>query len=176
MNSEDKCLKLITKSNVTLETLLAVPKSCIYAFINVKDKRIQLFSTTNFSQHVSRMVDEISTSVEYKSMYEDRSKVSLRVLETRVQEDMLRHKLGEHTKLYQDKGYTMYKDMSISLYKLHKSIVYEDRKAVYKLELVSPNRSKRILLGMFNKHKDLETFMEAHYPNGIVREVIRYSK
>lgn len=176
MDEDNKCLELINKSNSTLETLLTVPKACIYAFVNTKDKRIQLFSTANFSQHVSRMVDEIRTSVEYKSLYEDKQKVLLKVLETGLKEDMLRHRLGEYTKQYQVKGYTLYKDMSISLYKLHKTIVYDNRKALYKLELVSPNRSKRILLGLFNKHKDLETFMDTNYPNGIIREVIKYSK
>lgn len=174
MNDVQNLSSLLNGVIIPLEPLLGLPKVCIYALVNTKDMKIQIYKTSSFINSISQLLREIHSGREYKDILEDKNSVSIVILEPCKKED-LNVLYSFYVQKYKEMGYTLYEDINITKYTLEKQIVYKDYKYYYALYLVSPTKSTKIELGLFSKHKDLKDHVSKWYPNNIVRGVFKYN-
>lgn len=155
-----------------LGLLAGSPRECLYALINEQDKRIQIYNTTNFISHISRIAQELN-ALNYQLLRSDISRVKVVFLETQFDSKLQRD--NKHRSLvqkYRNEGWTFYSDTNTALYKLKESYKMRDKKLYYVLELEN-KQGRRILVGVFRKYKDAKHFKQTNYRNeDMVTEIV----
>lgn len=159
----------------SLETILKVmsscPKECLYAVINECDKRIQVFSTSNFISHISRLAQELG-HLNNKPLLEDLQNIKVVILETEFRDKKHRYSLyRREIQKYKDGGWTFYSDRNVALYRLNQGYKYKGHKLYYVVELVARN-GDRTVVGAFTKAKEAKRFISEHYSNDIITEIV----
>lgn len=159
-----------------LETVLGVlaqsPRECLYAVINESDKRIQIYSTSNFVSHVSRLAQELE-HLNNRLLKEDLHKVKVVVLYTEFRDKKHRYNLyRSEIQKYKNLGWTFYSDRNIAQYTLHEAYRYKDHVLYYVIELVARNND-RIVVGVFSKAREARDWRDTNYPNrDIITEIV----
>jgi hypothetical protein len=172
---------LIADHSTALETVLSVlataPKECVYCLINEADRRIQIYSTSNFVSHLNYLIQNLG-SLEHQQLRRDLNKVKVTILETKF--DTKRHRDNKYRTLvqrYRSEGWTFYRDTNITLYTLKENYRMRDGVLYYVLELENPKRGRKkdrnILVGVFNSHREAMAWKAKHYPlTGMITEVV----
>lgn len=155
--------------------LTQCPKECVYALVNEADKRIQVYSTGNFLSHFSKLIQELGT-LDHKPLVADLEKIELVFLETRFENRKHRDvKFKYQVDKYRNLGYNMYVDLSLTNYRIRECYKHRDGKSYVVLELRGSKGVKPILIGVFSKYKKAKAFLEEHYKDGIVTDVVKAS-
>lgn len=160
-----------------LENVLGVltqsPRECLYCLINENERKVQVYSTSNFISHISRLVQEMN-SLNNKELKQDLLKVKLVILETEFDnEEHRKRRFVSVCNKYKDSGYTFYRDTNIAQYSLKESYRYKKGQLYYVLELENP-RGDRTLIGVFKRAKEANEFKKLHYSNPeIITEVVK---
>jgi hypothetical protein len=116
-------------------------------------------------------MDEIRASGEYKEMLQDISQLELVVLETCIEEKDLKLRLANWISKYEQKKYVLYKDIAPLRYVLETTVEYKAGRLCYCLYLVNKKRH-RVLVGVFEKKKQLTSFVKSAYPSERVSAVV----
>jgi hypothetical protein len=167
---------LITEARTGLETVLSVlassPREAVYCLINEEDKRIAIYSTSNFISHISRLSQELS-SANNREIRRDLNKVKVTILETVFRDKRHRNNLYRSiVQKYKRLGWTFYKDTNITQYKLKESYRHRNAVLYYVLTLENP-KGRSIVVGVFEKARDARTFKASHYPDAeVITEVV----
>ena len=169
---KDKAHQLMTKFKLDLETLLSMSNTaCVYAFLNKSKKRIQVYATKSLLTHLGRTVSEIAMSGEYVELFRDMADIELVILETGIQENEMKLKLSNWIDEYERKRYKLYKDIAPLRYVLETSVEYKAGRLCYCLYLRNRRRD-RILVGVFDKKKQLTSFVKSAYPSKRVSAIV----
>ncbi len=168
MNIDNIPTELIAEDLRPLETILNTlstsPKECLYAVINESEKRIQIYSTSNFVSHVSRLAQEMN-SLKYRLLRDDLNKVKVIILETKFRDKRHRDSLyREYTQQYKNNGWVFYSDRNIAQYKIHESYKYKNNVLYYVIELVTGD-GRYTVVGVFSKYKEARDWKQTSYPN-----------
>lgn len=168
----NKLIEYDLKLLETLPGLLSVcPRKCLYAFINESDKRIQIYKTSNFLFHISRLFNEIE-NLNNREIRNDLSKIKLLILETEFNSDIqMNIKYRNLVNRYSNNGYIFYKDSSIVNYCIKESFRRRNGKMYYVIELEN-TRGDCILLGVFRSSYDAKSFINSNYGNGVVDIIV----
>jgi hypothetical protein len=162
----------IISTNSLLQDLVALPRACVYALVDEVGQRIQVFSTLCMTKHLGTMLDEISVSGEYKSLWQDIQKLKLIVLETIDPKNRkVRH--GYWVSYYRSLGWSFYKDNAPVTYSLETKVGFRFGTLSYFVWLRNKRKDK-ILVGIFTRKKEMKTWIDTYYPDGIVRDVVRH--
>jgi hypothetical protein len=155
-----------------LRYLSQAPKECLYALINESDKRIQVYSTSNFIGHISRIAQEIGT-LENRILKHDLEKIKLCILETEF--DTKLHRDNKYRALvtkYKAEGWEFYSDTNIAQYKIKEGYKTKDKQLYYVLELEDRNK-RRLVVGVFDKASEARLWKYRNYPReGIITEIV----
>lgn len=164
--------QLMSKLKLDLETMLQMAgTSCVYGLVNKSKKRIQIYATKSLLTHLGRIVSEIAVSGEYNEMIHDMSDIELIILETNIEDNDLRLKLANWVDEYERKRYTFYKDIAPLRYTLETTVEYKAGRLCYCLYLVNRKRH-RVLVGVFEKKKQLTSFVKSAYPSKRVSAIV----
>lgn len=167
---------LITNQFKSLETLLGVlstcPKECLYCLINESDRRIQVYSTSNFISHISKLIQELG-NLNNKAIKDDIQNIKVLILETEFNNSISRNnRFKQVVEGYKAKGYKFYNDLSVVQYRIRESYRYKNYKAYYVIELLGSKGSKPILVGAFSKYREARAFQDKYYKHGIITSVV----
>jgi hypothetical protein len=155
-----------------LQDLCSLPKEAVYCLINEKDKRVQVFQTSNLVSHIGKLVLEIG-SLNNKNLRLDLNNIKLLIVETKFENKESRNNVFKKTvEKYKKLGYEFYNELSVAQYKLKESFQYRNHKAYYVIELVGAKGSKPIVVGVFTKWREARTFQDKEYPNGCIEKVV----
>ena len=169
---EQKLHQLMSGLTLDLETLYSMSgTSCVYGLVHKSKKKIQLYATKSLLTHLGRIMDEIRASGEYKEMLQDISQLELVVLETCIEEKDLKLRLANWISKYEQKKYVLYKDIAPLRYVLETTVEYKAGRLCYCLYLVNKKRH-RVLVGVFEKKKQLTSFVKSAYPGKRVSAVV----
>lgn len=166
MDTEKIVDVIIEDTKNVLETLLDLNRATVYCLINEVDKKIQIYYSSNTLKHLSRLLDEIMVSGQWIALKNDIKKCKLVIIETT--DNKLR--LGYWIDYYRNQGYSFYKDISPILYSFNIKIEYFPKKLVYVLSL--KNSTNEIVIGKFNKKKEMEEFKRLHYPDKVITKIV----
>lgn len=169
---KDEAHQLMSKLKLDLETLLAMSGTvCVYAFVNKSKKRIQVYTTKSLLTHLGRTVSEIAMSGEYVELRQDMSDVEVIILETGIQENEMKLKLANWIDKYERNRYKLYKDIAPLRYVLETTVEYKAGRLCYCLYLRNRRRD-RVLVGVFDKKKQLTSFVKSAYPSKRVSAIV----
>lgn len=161
-----------------LETVVQVlstsPKECLYCLINEKDKRIQVYSTSNFLSHLSKLVQELG-SLNNKELLIDlkNNKARLLILETEFPNKLSRNnKFRQVVQKYKNLDFGFYNELSVVQYRLREIFRYRNNKAYYVIELVGSKGTEPVVVGVFTKWREARGFQDKYYPSGCITEVV----
>lgn len=153
-----------------LRSLQQAPTTCVYSLVEPVQKRVQVFCTSKFLDHLLGVLDRVSDYGDMKLHLETLELVIESVTET-CKQDL---KLAKEQVIarYRDKGYTEYKASYNSKYELVTSTVQEGNKLVFRLAIETSNGTE-IVLGHFTSKKSLNEFMTTHYPDNTIGRVVK---
>ena len=153
-----------------LRHIQQAPKTCVYSLVEPVQKRVQVFSTSDFLSHLIGVLGRVSDYGDMKLHLETIELVIESTTETSTQD----LKLAKERAIarYRDMGYVEYKTSYNTKYKLVTSTVYKDNKLVFKLDIETSNGTV-ITLGHFTSKRSLNEFMTTHYPNNTVYKIVK---
>lgn len=165
----------VTPVNVSLEALACLPMSCVYAIRSKVGMTIQIFSTVNMACHLGKLVDEIRISGEWLCLRKEIQNTEIVILETDIPKEKLKLRHAYHIGEYRKSGYRFYKDSSPVNYSIDKTIRLFNGRLCLFVSLRNA-RKDEILIGIFHGKKEMNLFLETHYKDGIVRDVVFYTR
>jgi hypothetical protein len=172
MNDLQKLDHLLDIQGLSLETLSQMSTSLVYCLVNESQMLAQVFGSTNALMHLGRILDEIKTSGEYKTMKNDLRNLKLVVLETSP--ESMKISIALWIAKYKSMGYTMYKDVSPIKLSLETRVEYLKGRLRYCLYLVGQGSYNK-LVGVFDKKKHLIEFKNAYYEGDRISTVVVHS-
>ncbi len=155
-----------------LFTLANSPKECVYSLVNEKDRKVQVFSTSNFISSVCRLVQDLG-NYNNEELLKDLNNIKVCILETEFNSKESRNNSYKRiVARYKTQGYEFYNELVVVQYRLKESFQYKGGKPYYVYELVSHKGSKAIVVGVFSKYREARSWSEGHYPNGTIPKVV----
>ncbi len=141
-------------------------QSGVYALINHQEKRLYLGCSKDMLKALIRILDDLKTNKQYSELLKDYDKLEFCTIETSPSTSSmayLRLRLGYFRILWENNGYSFYNsDKGLRL--RVNSYLGSDSK-VY-VEVVSQS-NKRIIVGVFNRVRDADSFIKRHYGSPI---------
>lgn len=145
-------------NDLNIETLLTLPKKCIYGFVNDQDKAVWLGYTTNLLVALERNIARLKTGVHEASG--DLSKLRFAIIETISNEQDIRLQYGCWVNLYRNKGYKLYRSFNAKKFR----VKYDFSTSGVVVYLVSPGYNK-LEVGRFNTLENANLFVNRFYPD-----------
>jgi hypothetical protein len=162
---------LLDSSLINLETLMSLSSSFVYALVNDSRKMVQVYGSVNMLVHLGHLLEEIRASGEYSTMLEDIQNLKIVLLETNVPSKDIKLTISNWISKYKDSGWILYKDISPMRLVLETRLEYRAGRLHYFLYAVGQGKY-RLLLGVFEKKKDLKSFCHANYPGDRISHVV----
>lgn len=148
--------------------LFSLPESCVIAFVNEQDKKVQiLYSTRMIEQALPKFMAQVRNDAAFKDIKEDIPKLRLEVLEQGGKLPQLKIQYSHWARRYKLEGYTeyrprkvaplLYSEWRIRLAEFHKYIVAT-------VWLFNNNGNKTKLVGAFGTMEEAEAWCRATFP------------
>lgn len=165
-----------------LKLLYNMPKNSIYALINEQDKEIFLTYSTNSLSSLTRLINEIKAGY---GLSIDLSKFQYKLLEEIKNQQILAFRFNYWYDYFKNDGYKLYNKRKPVNYKLNYTVGQDFRnKANRLLYAILKNRSKEIVLGVFDNINECTTFIQnygdlysiKHADNNLTKEYLNVNR
>lgn len=148
-------------------------KGGIAGFINTQDKKILILESSNLLMAITRVLIEVKNNTfKSKKFIDDFNKLDdFKIFyELDGADNVTRYLLvNKLLDSYKAEGYSLYRPVKFTRFKIKKDIVTKDRLWYVVVKLVNWNRE--ILVGVFNKGYEADEFIKEAYP-GEVESVV----
>lgn len=171
MSKKHKRDHLVEVLGITLEKLVELSGSSVYALVCHSKKRLQVYGSVTTLVHLGRILEEIKLSGEYTELREDLSQIQLEILETNVSKEDMRLRISNWVHEFEGKGYSLYKDIAPLKYVLETILEYKGGTLCYCL-YAKNSKKHRKLLGIFSRKKQLNEFVRSNYSNERVSALV----
>ena len=161
----------------SIETMVSyINVSCVYAFINEQDKKIQVFSTTKGLTHMINSLSKMATSGDYshpEKMKKDFKKMKLVIIEkieTDSTETVLKIRHSYWIEYFKSLGYSIYSENSPCQYSIETKVLSTGYKKLFGVYLTNRSRKRQgkdILVAVYTKKYEVDAFIEKHYGAGV---------
>lgn len=160
----------LNKYNIVTE-LAHLPEMCIFGLINNETKTLLIFRTTNIVTSLSRILKD------YK--YSNLNIVTdfkLIIIENIKDKNNLWVRYNFYISHYSNAGYAIHNRCKYNIrYKLRKQILADFRmksnvRALFYVKVVS-RRYKEVIVGIFDKVEDMDSFTDTFYPDGLINNI-----
>ncbi len=143
----------------------------VYGLVNEVDKRVYISHGVSLISSLSRIMSEIN-SPKFRQLSEDLNHVKITLYEIGTVDKKLREVKARHIlDSYIERGYSEYTNTNLVQYRFLKDIIMIKTLNYIRLQLVNKNKDK-ILLGLFRKEIEYQRYMNSHYPDGKINDII----
>lgn len=153
----------------TVNDLYKLTEPCIYAIKSDESKKVYVGYSKNLLTSLGRILGDVES---YGSLKDDLSTATIEVLctDALILKDvkLTRFNVSLYAEQYINSGYTFYKPTNLVKYKLDVKIYANNYAAYYVVDLVN-SRNEKILVGVFDKKSQCDSFLALYYPDNIVR-------
>lgn len=136
------------------------PRSVIYALICEENMKVYISYSKNVVTSLGRLLSDLQDKKSiYKHLIEDAPKLKFKVLDSINIDDRIdiAVKIDHQVTLYKQLGYSLYND-KYKLQKFKVAIEVDDDLSRIFVKLKSDNRTKSVVVGVFDKMWDAEEF------------------
>lgn len=153
-----------------MDNLTHLPEMCVFGLVHEPTKTMLLFRTKNIVTALSRIINE------YKYSNNKVLKLPLIVFEEIKDSNNLWVRYNYWGKYYSDLDYVILNRCKYNIkYKLRTQILGDFRKKYNSLPMfyvkVVSRRYKEVIVGIFDKVDDMNSFLETHYPNNRIDNI-----
>jgi hypothetical protein len=163
--------------STTIKVFKSVSKSGIFAFVNTKNKRVDVRASLTIGKAIQMIVDDAVKGVLVprklqKAILNDKVEiVVLEELPTRTEQNL---RLGYWVKEWESKGYASYgkRKKAVPSYKIIKDLVVKPGEEFhFGVHVILKVGKQKILLGIFDTIENADKFIETNYGDGFKRLV-----
>lgn len=157
---------------IEMEKMVLLATSGVYCLVNEAKGIIEVVGSVNMLDSLNRILKSLETGEFGSLSLDEMSGVKLTVLETCPVAEI---KIKEHTwrELYKLKGYSFYKDYKVTRYKVRQKLVTLGAGGAYFVVVLENTTKKdRILVGVFDKKEECDTFLSQYYMDGVVLNIV----
>lgn len=155
-----------------IDNLAHLPEMCIFGLVNNETKTMLIYRTKNIVTALARIVKEYKYS--NKKILRD---FKLIIIEKIEDPNNLWVRYNFWTNEYSsNRGYIIHNRCKYNIkYKLRKQILADFRmksnvRALFYVKVVS-RRHKEVIVGIFDKVEDMDSFVETFYPSGLILNI-----
>lgn len=159
--------------SIDMNVLFGLPENVVYGIVCEEKKRIYIGHAVCLLTVLQRIKKEIDVP-KWKHLKEDLENynVAVIVLEKDIEEVIDRKAQSAfYTKIYLEKGYSIYCSTNLVKYTVHKEITSAYPHQNYMVVYLKNGQGDKLLVGVFKKSRDCTEFLTKYYPNNEVRYV-----
>ncbi len=171
MGRKQKLDQLLNSNYMSLETVRKLSGGSVYALKSRFKDRVQVYGTKNTWTHLGRLIEEIQNSGEYIELKNEIQDIDIVLLETDIEVSNLKVRTTYWIDKYKAMGFTFYKDLNPTRYVLETSIEHKAGRMCYCLYLKNKGNDRK-LIGIFDRKKQLTSFVKEHYRDGRVSAIV----
>ena len=153
------------------KTLLELPNQAVLGLFNEVDRKVYIWFSINPIESIMRLVNSINkmSSIEFRSLYEDRNKLELRVIETGSDVRLLKAKSHYWKTHYINNKYSLYN-------RLNKDIKYEIK---YNFDfnlntlVFAKSNYDAVMIAVFPTKAEAEIWVETAFEYNVILPIIR---
>lgn len=141
-----------------LHQLLTIPKTAVFAFINVRTRRVYVSYSSTFKVRLMQIVHQLDTKRwKYRGMLNELKDIKLVILDANLPEHDLKVFTKYHRDSYRNKGYRLY-DKEKTPIQYTFSIRFTDRRNSI-VVVATTSRRQSTILGYFSTIDEAKDFL-----------------